>query len=299
LLIALSGFGASQLTLRSWRGYKPQFASFKGSLLGPTRIVRRENGIFMSINPQVKNYWEQEACGTGSYATGELEGKSKEWYEAVENYRYQMEPFIHSVAQFTRHHGKTVLEVGVGAGTDHLQWARAGCNLFGVDLTDEAIATTKRRFELYGQKSNLQRVDAEKLPFADGFFDVVYSWGVIHHSQNPESIIAEIHRVLKKGGMFIGMMYGRYSVDVLKLWVKHGLLKGRPFRTPSALVWNHVESIGTKAYTVREIKDLLGLFESKEAFKILTPYDTKYIPQPIARLLPNGLGWFIAFRAVK
>jgi 2-polyprenyl-3-methyl-5-hydroxy-6-metoxy-1,4-benzoquinol methylase len=72
-------------------------------------------------------------------------------------------------------------EVGVGAGTDHLQWARAGALCHGVDLTDAAIETTRARLAHYGFTSELRRVDAETLPFPDDTFDVVWSWGVIHH----------------------------------------------------------------------------------------------------------------------
>ncbi|MBI3724778.1 class I SAM-dependent methyltransferase, partial [bacterium] len=164
------------------------------------------------LNDQVRRYWEREPCGTSQELTGELEPRSLAWFERVEEHRYAVEPFIHSVAQFTRHHGKKLLEVGVGAGTDHLQWARAGLECHGVDLTDAAIETTRARLAAYGFESELRRIDAESLPFEDASFDLVYSWGVIHHSESPRKIVSEIHRVLRPGGTFIGMMYGRRSL---------------------------------------------------------------------------------------
>jgi len=139
----------------------------------------------MALNDEVRSYWEQEACGTPEIVVGKFEKFSREWFEQVENHRYQVEPFIHSVAQFHRYQSKRILEVGVGAGTDHLQWARAGAECYGVDLTDEAIETTQRRLETYKFHSNLKRINAEVLPFEDNFFDVVYSWGVIHHTEHP------------------------------------------------------------------------------------------------------------------
>ena len=99
----------------------------------------------MDLNQQVRSYWEQEPCGTDKGIVGELEPLSREWFEQIEAHRYAVEPFIHSAVQFTRHRGKTMLEVGVGAGTDHLQWARAGCICHGVDLTEAAIETTRAR----------------------------------------------------------------------------------------------------------------------------------------------------------
>ena len=94
-----------------------------------------------NLNERVRSYWEAEACGTDESIAGGLQSGTREWYERIEEHRYGVEPFIHQVAQFTRHRGKRVLEVGVGAGTDHLQWARAGCECFGVDLTDTAMAS--------------------------------------------------------------------------------------------------------------------------------------------------------------
>lgn len=253
----------------------------------------------MNLNEQVRSFWEQEPCGTGEDIVGPLPPLSREWFERIEAHRYAVEPFIHSVAQFTCHRGKRILEVGVGAGTDHLQWARAGCECHGVDLTQAAIDTTRARLELYGLSSNLQRLDAETLPFPDGAFDIVYSWGVVHHSERPESILGEIRRVLRPGGLFIGMIYGRRSLQAFKLWVRHGLLKGRPWRSLADVVWVHVESVGTKAYTVAEARALLAAFSEAEAAPVLTTYDTSRFPRWLARFFPDDWGWFITLRARK
>lgn len=253
----------------------------------------------ITLNDAVRAFWQRVPCGTTPDIVGELPALTKEWFERVEEYRYTNEPFIHSVAQFTRHHGKTVLEIGVGAGTDHLQWARAGCACYGVDLTDAAIELTRARLATYGLTSNLSRLDAEQLPFPDNMFDVVYSWGVIHHSEHPERIIREIRRVLKPGGLFIGMMYHRRSPAALKVWIRYALLKGKPWRSLSDVIWHHVESIGTKAYTVRELHALFSGFQTFSARGIITPYDTAKIPTWISRFFPNDWGWFMSLRAVK
>lgn len=251
----------------------------------------------MSLNTQVRSYWERVPCGTSPRVTGTLTPGTKDWYEAVESYRYRMEPFIHSVAQFPRHHGKTVLEIGVGAGTDHLQWARAGAVCHGVDLTEAAIEVTRQRFQLYGFSSQLQRVDAETLPFPDQTFDVVYSWGVIHHSESPDRIVREIRRVLQPGGVFIGMVYGRRSPAVVKAWVRRALLAGKPWRSFADVVWHHIESVGTKAYTPQEVRALLSPFARVELQRLITPYDTSRFPKWLGNLLPNAWGWNIGFHA--
>jgi ubiquinone/menaquinone biosynthesis C-methylase UbiE len=252
-----------------------------------------------NLNAQVEKYWQAEPCGTSSDIVGEVERHSREWFETVEKHRYEVEPYIHAVAQFTRHRGKTVLEIGVGAGTDHLQWARAGTDLHGVDLTEAAIATTRQRLALYGLTSKLQKVDAETLPFEDGKFDVVYSWGVIHHSETPEKIVKEVRRVLKPGGQFIGMFYQRPSLVTLRVWVKHGLLAGKPWRSFADVLHHHVESIGTKAYTIAEMQRMFGEFRDVQVTPILTYYDTRELPGFAVKFLPQSLGWFLAIRATR
>lgn len=253
----------------------------------------------MASNTLVREYWEAGACGTCPELVGDLPRMSPAWFAEVEQHRYMAEPFVHSVAQFTRHHKKTVLEIGVGAGTDHLQWARAGAKCYGVDLTDEAIRVAGAHLALHGFESNLQRADAERLPFPDGTFDVVYSWGVIHHAHRPERIVAEIHRVLRPQGVFIGMLYSRFSINSFRYWVRWALLAGKPWRSLSDVIYHHMESVGTKAYTVRELQAMFARFGSVSAEKLITPYDKHRWPRWIAKYFPNSCGWFTAVRATK
>jgi SAM-dependent methyltransferase len=226
---------------------------------------------------------------------GDADQLSSEWFDNIERSRYLDEPFIHEVAQFNTQRGRRVLEVGVGAGTDHLQFARAGAICHGVDLTQAAIDLTSRRLELNGLSSDLRRVDAEELPFDDDEFDLVYSWGVIHHSDKPERIVAEIHRVLRPGGELIAMMYNRRSLFTFQLWVRYALLRGKPWRSFADVLWNHMESVGTKAYTYPELQALFGPFEHLSLRTVMTGERHR----PLLRFVPDALGFFIAIKAVK
>ena len=249
---------------------------------------------------KVKGYWEAGPCGTEDIRLAGKEKNSFEYFESLEEIRYTQEPMIFSCAQFPRHHGKKVLEIGVGAGTDHLQWARAGVKLFGVDLTDAAIATTREHLKVYGFSSELQRVNAEKLPFADHSFDVVYSWGVIHHSENPAAIVKEAHRVLKPGGQMITMFYSKYSLRTWKYWVRYAVLKGKLHWGINEVMWNHMESVGTKCYTPSELKeDIFTPFKQVSVQKFITPYDLTWIPKFLHKFLPDYWGFFSFVRGVK
>ena len=159
-----------------------------------------------SEKKDVHDYWNEESCGTG---LTDKKKYSKDYFDEIEVTRYKLEPFIHSFAEFEKYNNKSVLEVGVGAGTDFINWVRNGAISCGIDLTNEAIENVKHRLSLENLKAtNLKVADAEKLPIDDNKFDLVYSWGVLHHSPFTENIIIEeIWRVLKPGGKFVVLLY--------------------------------------------------------------------------------------------
>ena len=200
---------------------------------------------------KVKNYWNVASCGTEFI---DKEKYSKDYFDAIEDFRYKVEPEIFSFAQFSRFRNKKILEVGVGAGTDFVQWVRSGCESYGIDLTEEALINTQNRLVLENiNAKQLLIADAENLPFESNFFDLVYSWGVIHHSSEPFKALAEIIRVTKPSGIIKIMIYNRHSLFAFYRWVKEALLKFRPFRSLKNVIFYNQESYGTKAYTRKEV----------------------------------------------
>lgn len=206
---------------------------------------------------RVHDFWNRESCGE-VYARGSAE---RERFESHARTRYALEPYIRPFARFEDGADRRVLEIGVGFGADHVEWAKAGPReLQGIDLTDRAIENTRRRLHSYGLDSTLQVADAEALPFADGQFDIVYSWGVLHHSPNTDQAIDEVHRVLKPGGRAAVMIYHTWSFVGYMLWLRYALLAGRPLRSLRDVYANHLESPGTKAYTRAEARALFHRF---------------------------------------
>lgn len=144
----------------------------------------------------VREFWNQAACGEDLYLTD----TEKASYATQARTRYALEPYILDFARFPETRGLRVLEIGVGLGADHQQFAEAGADLWGIDLTERAIEHTRRRLAAFGLNSHLAVGDAEHLEFSDESFDRVYSWGVLHHSPDTPQAIAEVWRVLKRGG---------------------------------------------------------------------------------------------------
>jgi ubiquinone/menaquinone biosynthesis C-methylase UbiE len=257
----------------------------------------------------VHDYWNRESCGAG---LTDAPKHSRQYFEEIEEYRYLVEPEIFAFAQFTRHSGQKMLEVGVGAGTDFLQWCRAGTQAHGIDLTEEAIANVRERLAIYGQRAEELKVgNAESLPYPDGTFDLIYSWGVIHHSPDTEKAFCEIARVVRQGGTVKLMLYHRHSLVAFYLWVRYALLRGRPWRSLSDVVYHHMESIGTKAYTRAEIHDMArrnGLSVRKIDVTASPTYDLlAQYPRPLqmlAYLLASVLGyhrcgWYMRIEMTK
>jgi ubiquinone/menaquinone biosynthesis C-methylase UbiE len=208
------------------------------------------------VKKDVKDFWNTASCGEDLY----LKGFTKEDYNYQAKIRYELEPQL-TFGEFPKFKGKKTLEIGVGLGSDHQQLAEAGAILSGIDLTERAISHTKRRFELFGLKSELQTADAENIPFPDETFDAVYTWGVIHHSPNTQQAANEIYRILKPGGFAKIMIYNKYSIIGYMLWIRYALLTLKPWRSLDYIYYHYLESLGTKAYSYAEAKALLSKFD--------------------------------------
>lgn len=160
---------------------------------------------------QVRAFWNAHPCGT---QFTHLAWGSREFFDEVERVRYTIQPFMRDLVGFDLFPGKRLLEIGCGLGTDLLQFARGGALVTGVDLTPASIELVKACFALHGLPVHAQVADAENLPFEDNAFDVVYSFGVLHHTPDTQKALDEVYRVLKPGGKIILMLYHKHSLHV-------------------------------------------------------------------------------------
>ncbi len=249
----------------------------------------------------VYSYWNNTVCCPREVKSQPL---TRGYFEDIENYKYTQEPEIQTFAQFSRYHGKKVLEIGVGTGTDFLQWVRCGARAYGVDLTETAIEYTSQRLKMYGlQAEELRRADCENLPYPDDSFDLAYSWGVIHHTTNTEKALSEIVRVVRPGGGLKIMIYNRHSLVAYYRWWQKALMKGKLWKNLSWVLANHMESYGTKAFTYKEALEMFNRHPLKVETmqRFLTCYDKKVPFGPaLARILgPETVGWFMGIHARK
>jgi 2-polyprenyl-3-methyl-5-hydroxy-6-metoxy-1,4-benzoquinol methylase len=162
------------------------------------------------LKERVRAFWQEHPCGS-KFSDAEI--GTREFFDRVEQHRYEKEWHIPAAAGFASTRGLKVLEIGCGVGTDGLQFARAGADYTGVDLTEAAVGLARKNFASAGVAGEFRMSDAESLDFADESFDVVYSHGVLHHTPDIEAAVREIHRVLKPGGRAIVMLYHRGSYN--------------------------------------------------------------------------------------
>ncbi len=183
---------------------------------------------------------------------------------------------------FKRFAGQRVLEIGCGAGAATGLFAEAGALVTAIDLTEAAVAMTRRHTD--GLGVTVERMDAEHLSFADGSFDHVFSWGVLHHTADPEHAFAEVARVLRPGGTALVMVYNRASA---RYWVKGAiwlLLRGRLLRGDG---FASVQRFFTDGYfhrhfTPRELRDAFAPLQVERLSKT-------HMNKPMLPLIPRAL----------
>src|SRR5882762_7734951 len=163
-----------------------------------------------NLKDRVRAFWQENPCGT---KFSDAEPGTRLFYERVEQHRYSAEWHIPGAAGFANTRSKKVLEIGCGLGTDGAQFAKAGADYTGVDLTDAAVELARKHFAVLGLRGDFRTADAENLDFADESFDLVYSHGVLHHTPDTSGAVREIHRVLKPGGRAMVMLYHRGSYN--------------------------------------------------------------------------------------
>lgn len=159
---------------------------------------------------EVASYWNRRPCNI-RHSTKEV--GTRDYFDEVEERKYFVEPHIPAFAQFDRWKGKKVLEVGCGLGTDAVNFARAGAEYHAIDLSDASLELARKRFEVFGLKGELRPYNAEQLSqaFAPESFDLVYSFGVIHHTPHPDAVLREIRKVIKPDGELRMMLYAKDS----------------------------------------------------------------------------------------
>jgi 2-polyprenyl-3-methyl-5-hydroxy-6-metoxy-1,4-benzoquinol methylase len=162
------------------------------------------------LEQRIVDYWNRQPCNIGH--SNETVG-SKAYFDAVTAKRYRAEPHILDFAGFDLWRGKRVLEIGCGIGTDAEQFARHGAEYVGFDISEESLELAMQRFEVYDLEGEFRHGSVTDIDFLTGLgrFDLVYSYGVLHHFPGMRNHLENISKVLADDGELRFMVYAKNS----------------------------------------------------------------------------------------
>jgi SAM-dependent methyltransferase len=249
----------------------------------------------------VRNFWDLRPC---NIRHSNAEFGTVEYFNEVEQRKYFVEPHIPLFAEFEKWSGKKVLEIGCGIGTDAVNFVRAGADYTGIELSKNSLNIAKRRFEAFNIKGNFYCGNAEEL---DSFlpienYDLIYSFGVIHHTPKPHLIVKQILQYMNNESEFRLMLYARDS------WKSMMINAG--IDQPEAQTGCPI----AKVYGYSEIANLLSdyIIMSIEKTHIFPYVIDKYIkydyeiqpwfkamPENMFKTLEKNLGWHTLIKCKK
>lgn len=248
----------------------------------------------------VQSYWDRRPC---NIRHSKQPVGTREYFDEVETRKYFVEPHISGFADFPRWKGKKVLEIGCGLGTDATNFARAGADYVAIELSAASLKLARKRFEVFGLNGRFCHGNAEEVDRIVGpdQFDLVYSFGVIHHTPNPRAVIESARRLVKPDGELRIMLYAGNS------WKAVMIEAG--FDQPEAQSGCPIAF----TYTEEDVRELLkGCFEPAEIRQDhIFPYVVEkyvryeYEVQPWFKAMPEGmfralekrLGWHLLISA--
>lgn len=254
----------------------------------------------------VRTYWNRRPC---NIRHSKQPVGSREYFDEVEARKYLVEPHIQGFAQFERWKGKKVLEIGCGIGTDSINFARAGADLTIVELSEESLAVCRQRFCVYGLQAKFFNRNAEELTsfLPTEPYDLIYSFGVIHHTPHPERVLQQIKRYCHQETEIRLMLYSKWSWKVFWIILRDG--KAQFWKTDEMVRRYSEAQTGcpvTFYYSFRDVRRLLADFSILEIKKDhIFPYAIdKYInykyqwvwyfrwmPTVLFRWLEGKFGW--------
>ena len=249
----------------------------------------------------VQAYWNARPC---NIRHSPRPVGTKEYFDEVEQRKYFVEPHIPSFAQFDKWKGKKVLEIGCGIGTDTINFARAGAFVTAVDLSEQSLSVARQRAKVFGLDRQIKfyQGNAEELSAVVPVqsYDLVYSFGVIHHTPNPSNAIAQLRNYMAASSELRLMLYAKNSWK--NIMVEMGL--DQPEAQSGCPV--------AFTYTPDEVKELLQgftLLELKQdhIFPFVVEKYVKYeyeimpwfasMPKTMFTALEKKLGWHMLVTA--
>ncbi len=256
---------------------------------------------------RVRSFWDDRPC---NIRHSRKPVGTKEYFDEVEARKYFVEPHIPKFAEFEKWRGKKVLEIGCGIGTDTVNFARAGAEVTAIELSEQSLSIAKQRAKIYNLDNiTFYLADAEELskivPIQK--YDLVYSFGVIHHTPHPEKVLEEIKKYCYRETEIRIMLYSKWSWKTIWIILTYG--KGKFWQAKTLIPKYSEAQTGSPvsyAYSFSEIRKLMKDYEivsiTKDhifpyAIEKYKKYEYEYVwyfrwmPKFLFRWLEKKLGW--------
>jgi len=256
----------------------------------------------MNLEEKIKRYWNNQPCNI-NHSRNPV--GTPEFFKDVSARRYRVESHIPEFAGFHLWQGRRVLEIGCGIGSDGEEFAKHGAEYVGVDYSDQSVAVAKKRFEVLGLEGEFHNIDASNAEdlSALGKFDLVYSYGVIHHFPAIDQIIDNVYAVLAPGGEFRFMVYARNS------WKYAMIQKGldqfeAQSGCPYAQVYSNddIYNLLGKKFKIERLRQDHCFMYNVDAYKAgryeLEPW-FESMPESYRQAVKEYLGWHLLVKARK
>jgi len=251
-------------------------------LFDATSIISRNRSFDEIGLHEVVEFWDSRPCNI-NHSTAQL--GSMQFYDEVEKKKYFVEPHIPPFAEFEKWRGKKVLEIGCGLGTEAVNFARNGAYLTSIDLSSKSIKLTKNRFKVYGLQGNFYVGNAQELDkyLSGQKFDLIWSFGVIHHTPQPKKVVEQMKTLLAPNGEIRIMIYSKVSHKLFFLMRETGIWD---YSKMEQLVAQYAEAQSgcpiVYTYTFEEVRELLEGFEILDIKKAhIFPYRIREYKQHI------------------
>jgi 2-polyprenyl-3-methyl-5-hydroxy-6-metoxy-1,4-benzoquinol methylase len=261
----------------------------------------------------VEKYWNARPCNIRHSAQPV---GTRQYFDEVESRKYFVEAHIPAFTEFEKWKDKKVLEIGCGIGTDTVRFAQAGAMVTAVDLSAQSISIAKERADLLGLKNiNFYKANAEQLSDTVPVerYDLVYSFGVIHHTPHPERAVEQIHRYIDRDSLIKIMVYHRRAWKVLWMIMVYGK---KPGESLDQLIARYSEAESgcpvTYSYTMKTIPALLQGFDLIEThiehifpyrisdyrnFRYRKVWYFRCLPPALFRYMEKRWGWHLCVTA--
>jgi SAM-dependent methyltransferase len=173
------------------------------------------------------------------------------FFADLDAYHFEKLHHLLTLVDFNAWAGRTVVDVGCGAGVEVVRFARGGARVVGLDASDQAIRLTRQNLAYQHLRAVLAVANGEAMPVPSGTVDLVYAHGVIQYASDDRAVVAECQRVLKPGGTAIFQVYNRVSwLQALSVLMKVPL--------------EHEDAPVLRRYSAGEFRSVLEGFRSVE-----------------------------------